>query len=284
MLSGSQRCALAAVALASLLAGCGSSFPSTHPTAQQSALAQASTPATQTVAPPPATTTTTPASTFAPPAATAVSGIAADNGANRALIDITFGTSGAMASLSNPTVDTCEAQVASLRSTVEHAVAVPVTVTARVTSTQAVAITVDLHALRAVTSKGAVGPLADVALWAQPSAETPKCSGTDTAIAGGTASWDAGSAQPGATQTWNAWIVVVGAITPADATGAATITRIVASPVVTIGGATVPYRYDLAQSKGIVQCSGSPAVNGSTSYIALDQTIAAASGCTPLTS
>ncbi len=268
-----RRLGVCCVLLASALAGCGSTTQPLPGVPQATSQPRPATPAPETASTTAASTTTAFTNT--------VGGTVSDEQGNRAAITVGVGSPQPQEELTDPVPTACNSLIASLGQSTSSTVAVPLHVTARLTSSLQVPLGVSLSKTYYLEPKSReVVPLSEhtyQVLWATSYSNTgPECPRTGEQEAS-QVMWAAEEVTPNVTKTWDAWLVLVGAITPNDPSGEDLVNRVLIEPTTntTAGPALTPH------GSGWVRCSVS-AIGGSSlvSYLAVDPTTAEANGCT----
>jgi hypothetical protein len=267
---------LAAWTLASLLglspAGCGSSGEPTI--SEPSPPASASVETTAQTTPTQASSNSTFANT--------VTGTTSDQQGNQATVTVGVGTPQPLEQVSNPVATACDATITNAGQSLGSAIAIPLRVTAELTSALKAPVGVDLnegvyyldphsHEIVQFSNYPSYSEL-----WsAVYGGSEPQCPTTAEA------KWAAEVVTPHAPVTWEPWLVIANAITPDDPSGEAVIDRILIGPGAGVGsgkgnGALSP------QGSGWVQCSADTSITGpeSSPFLAVDPTAAAEQGCT----
>lgn len=202
-----------------------------------------------------------PASTTAP-ASYAVTGTASDAAGDKATVSVSIGTPVPYSSLSQQQFTGCaDTTDQADRPDPPHTVAIPIDVTATVTSSIPVTLIVGLSNVS--TSDGSGGE--NLNYWWDSASSGPTC---DTS--GGAWTWD--NLEPGQPGTWNGYLFVEGVITPDDPTGSAAKKTIMDEPQVSFANQEPQYKVNLAESHNIVNCDGP--------VLAVAPDTAMANGCT----
>jgi hypothetical protein len=255
--------------MALAVSGCGSSSNPGPPPA---------TPAAQTTSTP-ATTASTPSSSSA--TAGSVTTTMQDSSGNAVAVTIGVGTPGPMSSSSDQTLAACDEEVTSGESTPAASIAIPITVTMQVTSSQSTNVEVNLSALSGATgggnATGASSFLQGPTLWAGDYGGDPQCN--VPAVGGGDVQWTPDVATPGVTHIWNAWLILPGVITPNDPSGLSEVKRLLMQAAIGLNGAT-PSAPTYTGGSNLVACDGQAEFGSdSLAYVAIDPAVALASGC-----
>jgi hypothetical protein len=247
------------LALVPLLAtGCGSSDPSTRSEAPALSETTAQT-----------TSTGTASSSFS----NSVTGTTSDQQGNSATITVAAGTPEPLSKASAPAPSACNQAIEADGQSVSDAVAIPLRVTATLTSSLKAPIDVDLANVTYLP-QSPDGQRTE--LWAASySNSEPQCPTTAEA------KWAAEALTPNTPASWEPWLVIVGAITPNDPSGEQIVNRILFRPAAGVGSGNGDG--DLTpQGSGWVRCSVDESIAGphSEPYLAVDPTTARAEGCT----
>jgi hypothetical protein len=205
-----------------------------------------------------------------------VYGTVQDAQGNHAVISVGVGSPTPLEKLSDPVATACNSTITSAGLSIASAVAIPMHVTARLTSSLKTPLDVNLSevayleiARREVEALSNRTNLAE--LWASSGLSGPQCPSTGSEAA--EVRWTAEAITPNTTQTWDAWLIVAGVITPNDPTGEKTIGRVLIRPGAGIGSGYTN-RALTRQGSGWLGCFG-----GEAQYVAVDQTAAKADGC-----
>jgi hypothetical protein len=259
------RLALVALplALAWLLAGCSSS---SDPTISQ--------PSPTASARPASSTTQTPAFP------NSVTGTTADQQGNTARVTVGVGTPEPLSKLSDPTPTTCNQAIASDGQSVSGAVAIPLHVSAELTSTLKAPLNVALGEVFSIEPQShAVQPLSNNTslklLWASAYTNSEPLCPTIAEV-----KWSAEVLTPNVPATWEPWLVIAGAIAPNDPTGEQVVNQLLIRPGASVGSG--PGNGDLTpQGSGWVDCSVDESIAGphNEPFLAVDPTVAEANGC-----
>jgi hypothetical protein len=156
------------------------------------------------------------------------------------------------------------------------AVAIPVRVAARLTSSSPQDVTVHLGNANGLATGGNI-TLAGEHHWAVKYSHTPQeCQGSGSGAFPATVEFTGMS--PGSSNDWTAWLVVPKAITAGDAAGRQVAGALVLSPLVVLGGRSLIPAWVLGQGNA-VSCSASDPAAGDAGYIAIDPGVAKDHGC-----
>jgi hypothetical protein len=221
---------LVAGLVAALMAGCGSS--------SQPTITAAATPKPTTARPATSSPTTTPA----PITTNTVYGTVQDAQGNHAVISIGVGSPTPLEKLSDPGATACNSTITSTGLSLASAVAIPMHVTATVTSSLKTPLGIDLDE----TGSGVeflerkqqqLEPLTNytnlVEVWATSYNTRPACPENDR---GAQVSWTAEEITPNISKTWNTWLIIANAVTPNDPSGRRVTNSLLITPRATIAG------------------------------------------------
>ncbi len=186
--------------------------------------------------------------------------------------------------VTNPLIQACNGVYDGMGTSPEQSVAIPVLLSATVTSSEPVSMMIYLDGSNAVEpssqapSPGTVGPANFPPIWALGSVGSPQCTyGGDSDQSDAEFDWN--NAVPGQTETWNGYLIVPMAVTPDDPTGInedAGLELIV--PEVSLGDSTANYTVDDSASPNIVNCVDG--IGDPVSMASVDPEAALANGCT----
>jgi hypothetical protein len=258
---------LAAVA-AALLAGCGSAGRAAAP---------AATPAGG------ATSASAPPSTAPPvfPVSPAVTIHATDSVGDKATLVIKVGQLSPVTDVTDSDIHACDDIYGNLQTTAAQSIAVPVQLSATVTSSEPAGMIIVLDGSDAVEPKsqapapGTVGPANVLPSWVLVYINDPQCTGVSMPQA----EFQVNSMRPGVTVTWLSYLIVPAAVTPDDPDGIAQdagLETIV--PQLTLGEETADYTVDSSASSDIVQCVDT--IGDANTMVSVDPPAAVADGCT----
>jgi hypothetical protein len=211
-----------------------------------------------------------------------VTGTTGDQQGNKVTITIGVGSPQPLEKLSDSVATSCNPAIKGDGLSVSDAVAIPLRVSATLTSSLKAPYDVDLSEVFYIEGQShGVQPLKNNTslseLWAAAYTNSePQCP-TPAEV-----KWAAEAVTPHAPGTWEPWLVIAGAITPNDPSGQAVTDTILIRP-----GAGVGSSYgdgDLTpQGSGWVRCSVDEAAAHSEPYLAVDPTTAEADGCSAST-
>ncbi|MGH2878766.1 MAG: hypothetical protein ACRDK4_04060 [Solirubrobacteraceae bacterium] len=189
-------------------------------------------------------TTPTPSPSQPTPAAAvsnAVQGKIEDQQGDRASIAIGIGAPQPLSQLSDPVATACNQTISGYGQSVSSAVAVPLQVTAEVTSSRKTPLAVNLNETGAEVElleakRQEIEPLTNqtnlAEFWAASNNQIgPQCLNRSQ---GAEVTWTAETASPHTSVTWNAWLIVLGAITPNDPSGKAITDNLLITPRATV--------------------------------------------------
>lgn len=273
--------ALLILGLASAAIGCGSS----QPTVSTSPPAEATAEATD-----PATTTTTAESVGS--ATNTVSGTFADQGGDMASFTFGAGEPTPLSGLSDEVATACNQEIGSLGQSVSRAIAIPLEVTAVLTSSERAAMSANLTNLsyiepehRELESLGDVSNMQT--LWALAYTNTPAQCATGEGASGdmgmgpARVTWNAEDVTPHRPLTWKAWLILLNAITPDDPAGTDVVDRVLLQPAVSVGGESTGSGFlaPSSGSSGWVRCAAYEPAHSPAGYLAIDPAVAKKYGC-----
>ncbi|HEV7753843.1 MAG TPA: hypothetical protein VGO71_19985 [Baekduia sp.] len=203
---------------------------------------------------------------------------ATDQQGDEVTVTVGMGEPVAMASIDDEAVAACRSRMEALGSSAERTVAVPVHVTGSVTSSMAADVVVNIGGAQGVTQDGLVSlPAQPVFFAATYGGSATTCYGPDHVLGRGAVRWSAENATPGRTLSWSPFLVLPGAITPADRSGREAAGRIVIQPMITLSGALAQPRLS---GPRVVTCSANDPAVGTVPYIAVLPAVTIANGCT----
>ena len=254
-----------------LAAGCGSSG------------GHASTPASAAAA---STSTAAASSTPKAPISNTVTGTTSDQQGDTADVTVGVGMPQPLAQVSDPVATACNQEVANSGQSVSGAIAIPVQVTARLTSSVKTPLVVNVsnvsylepqrHEVEPATDNTSV-PI----FWGLSYSSGPQCVPNGGGEGLAKVTWNAEQLTPNATTTWEAYLILVRAITPNEPSGEGIADRLLIRPAAIVGNGGVAG--DLTPNGlGWVYCSVNESIAGPRSepYLALSHTTAIHDGCT----
>ena len=218
-----------------------------------------------------ATTTSADSTTFSNTA----SGTIADEQGNSAEVTVGVSSPQPLEKLSDPVATACNQEITNAGASLGSAVAIPMHVTAQLTSSLKTPLVVNLNETGSEvalleTRRQEVEPLTNShlsALWAMSYSTTgPQCSPLAEA------QWTAEAITPHATETWETWLIIAGAITPNDPSGEQTTNNLLITPRATIASGA-PANLT-PQGSGWVRCSTNDA-----GYVAVNPVAVKRDGC-----
>jgi hypothetical protein len=207
-------------------------------------------------------------------AAGRVTGTAQDPQGDKMVVTLAVGAPSTVAAVANRAIQTCDQTLVAAESSPSRSIAVPVTLTIKITSSLSTAVEVDLGLYVVPADSQPVAPdtqLDTEPLWAGAYSSGPTC---EAAVdGGGTVNWR--NAEPNRSLSWLGWIIIPRAITPRDPTGLDTVQDLVLiiGPHFPDGPTIIPLHYSAAKSPALVRCSGDP-------FAAVDPKRVIANGCT----
>lgn len=213
------------------------------------------------------------APTSAAPSSYAATGTASDSQGDKVTVSINVGSPTALTELNQQNVSACTDVGANLSYDADRTVAIPVQVTATLTSSLATSVTVGLDGTDEVTSGGGVDSNGNFPYWAAESSDVSLCAASGDAIF-----WN--GLAPGQPTTWSGWLIEPEAISPDDPTGSSAKKAILLEPAVDLGLSNGDWEPVLADSHNLVKCAAGVPFGA---VIAVDPQIALASGCTTYT-
>lgn len=158
----------------------------------------------------------------------------------------------------------------------DSAVAIPIRVTARLTSSSPTDVTVHLGNVSGLATGGNI-TLAGAHYWALKYSSTPQeCQGSGSGAFPATVKFAGMS--PQSADDWTAWLVVPRAVTGGDPEGRKAAGALVLSPLVVLAGQTASPAWTQGQGN-VVSCSASDPAAGNANYVAIDTDEAQAHGC-----
>jgi hypothetical protein len=256
------------------MAGCGGSGQTiSDPTVTPPATVASSTTTTQSATA--ATTAPTPSNTVS------VSGTTSDEQGDRAVVTVAVASPQPLETTSDPVARACDQEVTNSGRSLSSAVAIPIHVTAELTSSIKAPLNVNLSQLEYLETHGHEVELLNhhtslPVLWAAAySNSEPQCPVVPEV------QWTGEVITPHTAESWDAWLVIAGAITPNDPTGESLTSRILIRPGAGISGGNSDG--DLTPHGGEwVSCSADESITGphSEPYLAVDPTAVSHNGCT----
>jgi hypothetical protein len=207
-----------------------------------------------------------------------------DSAGDKATVTVKVGKLSLVSDVANSIIQACNGVYDGMGTSTEQSVAIPVQLSATVTSSEPVSMIIVLDGSNAVEpssqapSPGTVGPANFPPIWAQGFADSAQCTyGGNSDQSDAEFDWD--NAAPGQTNTWNGYLIVPSAVTPDDPTGIdedAGLELIV--PQFTLGDNTADYTVDSGASHNIVNCVDG--IGDAVSMVSVDPKAALAEGCT----
>lgn len=206
-----------------------------------------------------------------------------DSAGDKATVTVKVGKLSLVSDVGNSIIQACSGVYDGMGTNAEQSVAIPVQLSATVTSSEPVSMIIVLDGSNAVEpssqapSPGTVGPANFPPIWAQGFADGPQCTyGGNSDQSDAEFDWD--NAAPGQTDTWNGYLIVPSAVTPDDPTGIdedAGLELIV--PEFTLGDNTADYTVDSSASHNVVNCVDG--IGDAVSMVSVDPKAAVANGC-----
>lgn len=223
-------------------------------------------------------------STF-PTSSNTVNGTVSDGSGDSITITVSAGAAEPLDEVSDPVVRACNTAIAESGMSTESAITIPTHVTAEITSSMKVLFDVDLEEVLYYPPHGEnfqplryyVNELPEV--WATRYGNGPyRCSSEGEQVS--LVMWKAEEIEPHQVATWDAWLIVVGAITPKDPRGEQVASQLFIRPGANIGTGYEDGRLTPHES-GWVRCSLEESVVGTHSepYLAVDPAAAKEYGC-----
>lgn len=213
----------------------------------------------------------------------AVTGVVTDSQGDRMRLSLTIGQPEPLTGTSDQVAHSCDSEIDGGSSTLSQAVIYPVDTTETLLSSVAATVGLDYSAFFVNATPSMFSPAGVSALYTIDGPEF-----WWAGIVGGSGYCGDGSVEwqdqgPGQTETWDAYLVVAGAITPDDPTGLKqSAGPIVLSPDLSVDGVGGNFAIDTADSTNLVQCETEDTngdVLSTDTYVAMDPKYAIASGC-----
>lgn len=176
-------------------------------------------------------------------------------------------------SIDNQTIDACSDALASADSSLERSLAIPVHVSMEVTSGLPITVVVKLGDNDQLIGGGVTQPAYGIRLWAMGYSDGAACgSSEDDVTDAADVKW--ASAAPNQTNNFSAWLILAGAVTPADPAGdRSSLAGLLMTPLVTLAGSVADFNYVPHSSSNLVTCPNS------NTYVAFEPAVATSLGC-----
>jgi hypothetical protein len=272
--TGTTARAAAVIALplaASLLAACSSSS-TTAATAPASTGPASSSAATAPASPAAADS---PSATPAAPTTFAATGTAIDSQGDKATVSVSIGKPVPQLSLNQADLTACGI-AGELSYDADQTMAIPVQLTATLTSSIATTVILSMDGTNVVAPGGNANGNGNPPTWAT-EGDNSTCGNSSGGVVA--LEWD--NLAPDQPVTWSGWLLDPGVITPDDTSGSAVNQVFFLEPVVNFGsGGSADLVADAAHSQNLVNCDAG--VQGGP-VIAVDLGVARANGCTTYT-
>jgi hypothetical protein len=260
-----------------LLAGCGGSSGSS--TGNQQAVTVPST--SMSANSPTRTTASNPASGDSSVQTAAVV-TTSDSAGNKASLTISLGKIQPANQITDSLVQTCSSNIASLGSSLDRSLAIPISLSIKVTSSLPTTLGVSLVDQYLAVPAAPVSKVVSTPIFfAEGYSDGPQCASPSmNPTTAGQITWN--NSPAGAPQTWRGYIIQANAITPNDPTGSASdLHKLLIDPVVSVGQSTINdgIHYDTANSPFEMLCQSFGGDN--QPLVAIDPTAVTSKGCSP---
>jgi hypothetical protein len=208
-----------------------------------------------------------------------VTGTASDQQGNSVAVSLAVGRA-EPADQAAQAVQACVLPLNDMGTGLDHSVAIPLRLTAEVTSSVAVDLVVHLNGVKGLTDGGGVTLPDQSLLWAVKYSDIPtECQGPTDSGSNGTVHWSASVATPHAAKSWSTWLILAGGVTPNDPTGQLAAGKIVIRPFVQLAGGLADFEFGRVANQSLVQCSANDPAIGNVSYDPVNPVEARVHGC-----
>lgn len=205
----------------------------------------------------------------------AVTGTVTDDQGGQVTDGITIGGPEIVLQISDPNAHDCDDQYQQDGTSADRAVAYPVNVTAKVTSSVALTAAVSLSTNCSVSSAGNLPPTNGPIYWDGMFDRTDQCS----ADAGILAEVNSEDLPPGQSYGWDAYLIVANAVTPDGLTrGNQDAGLVIIDPGVDMDGYVASYDIGTSHSQNLVSCIDSD--TELATFVSVNPQVALANGCT----